>query len=526
MLQSIHSRSLKQASPIESEIPHLHKAAPYANVFRPAEPKPDVRKRTIVRKQVPYGTYSQKGERMPRHSYCRQTKLSDIGGRIDYITNPDRQEHLYATYDTATPEFWKQLKEENHKEYDRYGCSGMVVEGREWIIALEESLTKEDPEMILKIFTDTFRDKYGVDCLAALHHNKTESNYHIHLIYSERQRLDKPIEKIATRNMFLDEKGHHKRTKKEILNSDGSIRQGCKIISKGKVYETAYLSGKNPLFKSKKYAHEVKVLFTDLNNSFIEEESKKLSVFQQGSVYLATKKIGKNNPKETFIRVDNAARKDWNLKADEALVCGVPEESIMQIKKEYIKEPVKQSILLKGKKPGLLKEIIHKAISRLSEAISSIHRPIEPVLTVDLEEFKEMKVIKKELDANQKQIDGLKIKLGDIQNEFATLYAPWKKTNNLKEQAETMNQIQDLQREHGKIVTSKGYQNVQSFMRAYNQSMVAIMQYQDEMKEYRKQNGKEEPETEKKQSIHDKLNQYKEQAKSSAKSKNERIFIR
>ena len=179
-----------------------------------------------------------------------------------------------------------------------------------------------------------------------------------------------------------------------------------------------------------------------------------------------------------------------------------------------------------GKKPGFLKEIIHKAIIRLSESISSIHRPIEPVLTVDLEEFKEMKVIKKELDANQKQIDGLKIKLGDIQNEFATLYAPWKKTNNLKEQAETMNQIQDLQREHGKIVTSKGYQNVQSFMRAYNQSMVAIMQYQDEMKEYRKQNGKEEPETEKKQSIHDKLNQYKEQAKSSAKSKNERIFIR
>ena len=61
--------------------------------------------------------------------------------------------------------------------------------------------------------------------------------------------------------MFFDEKGHHKRTKKEILNSDGSIRQGCKIISKGEIYETAYLSGKNPLFKSKKYAHEVKVLF-------------------------------------------------------------------------------------------------------------------------------------------------------------------------------------------------------------------------------------------------------------------------
>ena len=29
----------------------------------------------------------------------------------------------------------------------------------------------------------------------------------------------------------------------------------------------------------------------------VKEESEKLSVFQQGGVYLATKKIGKNNPK-------------------------------------------------------------------------------------------------------------------------------------------------------------------------------------------------------------------------------------
>ena len=126
-----------------------------------------------------------------------------------------------------------------------------------------------------------------------------------------------------------------------------------------------------------------------------------------------------------------------------------------------------------------------------------------------------MKVIKKELDTNQKQIDGLKIKLGDIQNEFATLYAPWRKTKNLKEQAETINRIKDLQQEHGKIVTSKGYKDVQNFMRAYNQSVIAIKQYQDEMKEYWNQHGKKVPEMEKKQSIHEKLNQYKEQAKKS-----------
>ena len=42
-----------------------------------------------------------------RHSFIRQNKLSDVTGRIDYISNPKRQEHLYATYQTegATPEF-------------------------------------------------------------------------------------------------------------------------------------------------------------------------------------------------------------------------------------------------------------------------------------------------------------------------------------------------------------------------------------------------------------------------------------
>ena len=38
---------------------------------------------------------------------------------------------------------------------------------------------------------------------------------------------------------------------------------------------------------------EVKEMFTEIINSHVKEESEKLSVFQQGGVYLATKKIGK-----------------------------------------------------------------------------------------------------------------------------------------------------------------------------------------------------------------------------------------
>ena len=67
---------------------------------------------------------------------------------------------------------------------------------------------------------------YGTECIAALHHNKRKTNYHIHLIFAERKLLDEPIIKIASRNMFYDENGKHVRTKKEILGEDGEIREG------------------------------------------------------------------------------------------------------------------------------------------------------------------------------------------------------------------------------------------------------------------------------------------------------------
>ena len=72
-----------------------------------------------------------------------------------------------------------------------------------------------------------------VECSAALHHNKAKTNYHIHLVFNERKILEHPEVKIATRNMFYDEQCKHRRTKKEILDEQGNLREGCSIISKG-----------------------------------------------------------------------------------------------------------------------------------------------------------------------------------------------------------------------------------------------------------------------------------------------------
>lgn len=46
---------------------------------------------------------------MARNSFIQISKLSNLKGRIDYITNPKRQENLYATYNTTDDTFWDEL---------------------------------------------------------------------------------------------------------------------------------------------------------------------------------------------------------------------------------------------------------------------------------------------------------------------------------------------------------------------------------------------------------------------------------
>lgn len=249
------------------------------------------------------------------------SKLHNVLGRITYIASHAKQENLYAVYETTDRHYWTELARFNQQEFLKSGTDGKCIEARELIIALPESFPDlYDPDKLLQLFTNRFKEKYGVECVSALHHNKRKTNYHIHLIFSERELLPEPIEKIATRNMFYNEQKKHVRTKKEILDDSGNVRKGCKIINKGEVYERTLFSAKNKLFKQEHYLDEVKHFYTDLINLLIEDDKNKLHVFDKNGLYLATKKIGKNNPKAEQIKTDNQVRMLWNHEVDRALV--------------------------------------------------------------------------------------------------------------------------------------------------------------------------------------------------------------
>ncbi len=362
---------------------------------------------------------------MARHSFIQMSKLPNVKGRISYITSHAKQENLYATYRTADNTFWKNLARESQQEFKRSGAEGKCIEARELIIALPEIYTQYEPQQVLTDFTEEFRRRYGVECVSALHHNKRKTNYHIHLIFSERKLLPEPDVKVASRSVFFDETGKRVRTKKEIMGEDGQIRKGCTVIKKGEVYESHLFTTKDTRFKGEPFLREIKEVYTELINCHISDPEQHLKVFDKNSVYLPTKKIGKNNPKAAEIEADNAARQEWNRTADMALVSGIAEAKILEVKKEEIHQKASQSIKAHGWLPNLFRSIVNKAKEFLQNLIRQTELPPKPVLNLDMSEFRTMQKLMirvqdraREIRSLQEEVPRLKTQLAETKGIF------------------------------------------------------------------------------------------------------------
>ena len=380
--------------------------------------------------------------------------------------------------------------------------------------------------------TPHFKQNYGTGCIAALYHNKRKTNYHIHLIFAERKLLDEPIIKTASRNMFYDENGKHVRTKKEILGEDGEIREGCSIIKKGEVYEKKLFTVKEERFKSNSFLDEVKHSYTDLINIYVQDESQKLQVFERGSVYLATKKIGKNNPKAQEIEEDNQKRWEWNRAVDMALISGVPEPKIMEVKRKEITEPIKKSIARRGNKPRLFSRVVTVAVEALEFLIASVlfkkprevpkqteqteaehpehvaensmaavrttkeetAEPEQPKMTRLASKYPKLFKVNKELEEQnsaiqkkQKQLSAKKKELSEVKGWFKGR----KKKELQNEIDELKSQIRDMKDYLPRIVQKIGYRSVQEFLKDFKASQTEYSQYRTAIEKWKKETGKE-----------------------------------
>ncbi|WP_070042895.1 MobA/MobL family protein [Robinsoniella peoriensis] len=435
---------------------------------------------------------------MARHSFIQIQKLTDVNGRINYISSRERQENLYATYQTAAPDFWEELAMESQKEFQKNGTGGKCIEARELIIALPEQYIEYNPQEVLEQFTDEFKRRHKVECASALHHNKKMTNYHIHLIFSERQLLENPTVKKASRNMFYRKDGKRVRTKKEILDEEGNIKEGCYIISKGEIYEHQLFTCKNAYFKSKEFLKKEKHSYTELINQIIINPADKLQVFNSSGIYLPTKKVGKNNPKEAEILIDNKIRQEWNYSVEEALISGVGENQILQIKKEEITTKVKESIRRNGKRPGLFWFFVEQAVKYLKRFVEKWKAPPKPVLNIDMSEFRSMQYLKQQLEERLRVIQQsekyILPRLEGKLNDAKGLFKGKERKEIQGDIAEERKRLSNMKQSLAAVVRGAGYHDVCSFMSVYNRAENEVLLYQRALEKYQKHSGESEPE--------------------------------
>ena len=523
-----------------------------------------------VRTPFPLAEEGEESTLTTRHSFIQMTKLSNVRGRITYISSHAKQEHLYAVYETTERSYWTELARCSQQEFKKSGVEGNCIEARELIIALPESLYEQGmPDMLLKSFTDKFKEKYGVECVAALHHNKRMTNFHIHLIFSERQLLAEPVIKIATRNMFYDEHGNHVRTKKEILDEAGNIRKRCKVIGKGEVYEKKLFTSKNTRFKQEDFLDEVKLFYTRMINHWVTDEKDRLTVFDRNGPYLATKKIGRNNPKAEQIEQDNKLRMDWNREVDRAIISNVPMDDILQIKREHITEPIKRSIEIYGNKPQRLALILNMAITELVLLISkvleaarairnkilhtdvtnaektdfasnivvdntdntsaieestkvenkittqeetikevNVTKPDKPIMTPEAATYPKLKKIKAELDNQNNLIFQAEQQRGNLEIELSDLKGLAKLTRKAELQRkidEKTDYINRLKIGLSNMVRNYGFENMNEFYLSYKESQNAYAEYQQEVDDWKKSNDNAETPMNKTEMMSEKL---------------------
>lgn len=301
------------------------------------------------------------------HTYARWQPIYDVAGRQDYLTNPRRQENLLAVSGETSVEFWKQLSVDAQQAWresggtrqktvkkrnsrtgstrfmnaDKHACEALEIQ-----LALPGKILNYSPEQqkaLLDDLVELLRSKHGIVVLAAMHLSKTDNNVHVHILYADRLRLREPHVKYASRNVFLDEHGFRKRTKREVLDAAGNIRPGCKVVPKGSVIREQHFGDKDPMLSSPTWIHVCKEDLTSWINETLQPDKERV-LFDPTGPYLAQEHIGKGVPDKKRSKIENY---NAEVRAFNAAVgSGVLNEfEAQQIKTQVLLAPQRTSAL-------------------------------------------------------------------------------------------------------------------------------------------------------------------------------------
>ena len=331
-----------------------------------------------------------------KHIYARVEKLHDVGGRIAYTNAPTsnkKVENVYATFDTADLKFWKELANYNQKEFKKTSnasnSKAKCCEAREIVLEIPNELFGSDHNRLAELIAADFKKRHGVECNVALHLNERKTNFHAHIIFAERKVIVAEP-KIATRNTFFDERGRKCRTKKEIMNENGSIREGCYIVKKGEdLNRDKAFSSKISYFKSKAFTKDVKEHYVSVWNRILKEDRYK--VFDPNDIYIATKKIHKSYTPEIKERIEeeNSIIIQYNSTAEKIVKADEERrEELVEQKRTILQEAHDTSRATGSNFSDVLYRKVKRAVIYMQNLYQTLTRAVDKVRTGGLDRSK------------------------------------------------------------------------------------------------------------------------------------------
>lgn len=213
----------------------------------------------------------------------RTQKITNGRGSIKYITRDSKGEIL-ASYSTQSMNEWEILFDYNQQKFaeekekgnwtmsqkNKNGKDAQAVEARMFVVAFPNEMAnfpcKYNGQVInnemelAKAIANDWRNTHGTDCYVAIHWNKSHTNFHAHILVSERMKKESPEVKRAKRNRYYDANG------KECKKADAVriVRKGDIIRGQNELYESNKIDLKSNTSLERIKEHYSKALGTEM----------------------------------------------------------------------------------------------------------------------------------------------------------------------------------------------------------------------------------------------------------------------
>lgn len=214
-----------------------------------------------------------------------------------------------------------------------------------------------------------------------------------------------------------------------------------------------------------------------------------------------------------------------------ALITGISEAKILEVKQEHIHGEIKSSIKKNGFMPNLFRTIVSKAKEFLQSLIRQQDMPQRPTLSIDMAEFRAMQKLMIKVQDKARSIKHLQeTVLPELEKKLSETTGLFKG----KERKALIEQIQQIKVEISKgldempnVLKDEGYPDVMVFMQTYRQMESVVAQYNRELWEYEqklKQKEKPTARSPERKSVREQLRQI--QAKGKQQTRNRKSFNR